>query len=61
MKPPCKKCDKRHIGCHSDCEEYKKYKTEQRDIYRERDKYNDYIDALIDSYKRMKRKQTRRK
>ena len=24
----CKDCDKRHINCHSTCEEYKAYKAE---------------------------------
>lgn len=28
MKPPCKDCKDRHVGCHGACERYKQYKTE---------------------------------
>ena len=28
MKSPCKDCEERHHGCHSHCEEYKAYHTE---------------------------------
>lgn len=27
---PCKNCEKRHIKCHSDCEEYKAWVEEER-------------------------------
>lgn len=26
IKPPCKDCDRREIGCHSHCKEYKEYR-----------------------------------
>lgn len=29
---PCKGCEKRHVGCHSECEAYKAYRTEQDKI-----------------------------
>lgn len=35
MKPPCKNCPKRQIGCHSDCPEYLEYRgklAEEREI-----------------------------
>lgn len=25
---PCKDCPKRHVGCQSECEDYKRYKRE---------------------------------
>ena len=28
MKPPCKDCAKREVGCHAKCEEYAKYRAE---------------------------------
>ena len=33
MKPtaPCKDCEDRHSGCHSECEKYKAFKEEQYD------------------------------
>ncbi len=33
MKVPCKDCDKRYVGCHSECEsytEYRRWKDSQR-------------------------------
>lgn len=55
IKPnsPCKSCEKRTIGCHSSCEDYKKY-SELNDQYRilvqsERNKIN-----AIDKYEKEK-------
>lgn len=28
MKPPCKVCEDRAVGCHGKCESYKQYKAE---------------------------------
>lgn len=28
MKPPCKGCEDRAVGCHGNCERYKQYKAE---------------------------------
>ena len=28
VKPPCKGCDNRHLGCHGECEEYKTFTDE---------------------------------
>lgn len=29
--PPCKDCEKRHVGCHSDCNNYKKFREYMND------------------------------
>lgn len=29
MKAPCKDCENREVGCHSKCEEYIEWKTEE--------------------------------
>lgn len=29
MTAPCKDCDRRHPGCHSECEDYKTFRAEQ--------------------------------
>lgn len=44
IKVPCKDCDKRHLGCHSTCEDYKLYKSEVNKVNDTRNKYlnNDY-------------------
>lgn len=31
-KAPCKDCDKRHIGCHSECGPYKEFRAAVDDI-----------------------------
>jgi len=33
---PCKGCDKRCIGCHSDCEQYKEWKTDRDEMLAQR-------------------------
>ena len=42
MDCPCRNCNDRFVGCHSDCERYDKYKTDLRfrndTIKKERDK-----------------------
>lgn len=35
LKHSCKGCEKRHVGCHSECEAYQKYRESL-------DRYNDY-------------------
>jgi hypothetical protein len=35
MRPPCKDCPDRHIGCHSKCEKYLAFRRE-RDAYNEK-------------------------
>ena len=30
-KSPCKLCEKRYLGCHSECDEYKEFKQEIED------------------------------
>lgn len=30
--PPCKDCDERFVGCHSQCEEYKKWRSARDEI-----------------------------
>ena len=37
---PCKDCEKRTVGCHAACEEYKEYKTKRQ---AERDARMKYI------------------
>ena len=29
MTAPCKDCDRRHTGCHSECDDYKMFRAEQ--------------------------------
>lgn len=41
-KAACKDCDKRHIGCHAECEDYKAFKAEMDKIHAKRDATNEY-------------------
>lgn len=40
IQPDCKTCDKRYLGCHSECEAYKEYKKQLKyvnvQVYRQR-------------------------
>lgn len=46
MKPPCKDCTKRYLGCHSECEEYADYKTVRAKQNEQLKKDRAVIDAL---------------
>ena len=35
-KGPCKNCDKRHVACHSECEEYIAYRKEADRVNKKR-------------------------
>jgi len=52
----CKGCQKRHLGCHSDCEDYKAYKEEVERINKARRKDDNYSDYLRQSADRTMRK-----
>lgn len=63
LKPlaPCKGCEKRRAGCHSECEEYRAYIEDQKKYkelkYTERwDEFADYVFV-----RRSKRRGTRSK
>jgi len=33
IEGPCKECAERHMGCHSECERYLKYKQQIKEIH----------------------------
>ena len=36
MKVPCKNCDRRTVGCHAECMEYREYQKENERIKKNR-------------------------
>lgn len=40
---PCYKCEKREIGCHSNCEEYLRYQSLNEYAKKEKKKYYDSL------------------
>lgn len=36
MKPPCKGCEKRQLGCRTECEPWQKFEAEKKKVYAER-------------------------
>ena len=38
MNTPCNNCPDRHIGCHGECERYRKYKSDRDRLLAERHK-----------------------
>ena len=55
MKPPCHKCEERHIGCHSECEKHIQWVKERKEIQESIRKENETINYLVESGKRLKR------
>lgn len=46
MKNCCYECQKRHVGCHSACEDYQKFKAEQEAINQEKARRRQTCDDL---------------
>ena len=57
---PCFNCEKRHVGCHSSCEEYAEFKRnfmEQKEIKRKQEeRQNIVVNYIIDSRERQRRR-----
>ena len=60
MKPPCKGCEDRAVGCHGACERYKQYKTElaaaKADLYGKQQENIMIGDVISRSVKKTRRK-----
>ena len=62
-KPSCKGCEKRHVGCHITCEEYKEFRAtldKEKESRIEAQKVNDVMDrytiSRVDKMRKAKRK-----
>lgn len=54
LNAPCQNCQKRSVGCHSTCSDYKNYITENEKIKSEQNK--DYeIRAFVNSQRKTER------
>ena len=44
---PCRYCDKRHATCHSECEDYKSWSSENEEIRKmvNKKKYEAFLDS----------------
>ncbi len=60
MNGPCLNCNKRHLGCHSTCEDYISFRKE-RDKYNEKVRNDKYISKMVSdiNYERSKRRRRR--
>ena len=47
LKPPCKDCIDRKVGCHSTCEKYIAYDEERKRISSERAKFRQVENDLV--------------
>ena len=60
MNAPCKDCEKRYLGCHSNCEEYQAFDKYNKARYeanlKERESYRYTRDARIKSIKKSRRR-----
>lgn len=55
---PCKDCDNRHIGCHSECEIYTAFASGRKQGQAQRRAAQRIDDLISDTQKRLKRKYT---
>lgn len=59
LQAPCKDCEGRRIGCHSECKLYIDFKNECKKVYDIREKHSERnlqdVKWLKESMKRMKR------
>ena len=50
MKTPCQKCEKRHIGCHGSCDDYKQFCKEHDELKRkvesEREQFTNHPEKM---------------
>lgn len=64
VSAPCKNCEDRHVGCHSECDRYKKFKEEhesEKAVIREiKDKRNALNDFRSEQIQKVTRKGKRR-
>lgn len=56
LKPPCKDCTDRKVGCHSICEKYLVYDEERKRINSERAKYRQLENDLVAVQMTMKKR-----
>ena len=61
---PCKGCNKRYVGCHSDCEDYLKFAENRKAIREERAAQrqadDDYYSTILSSKYRGKKSKDRK-
>lgn len=56
MKAPCYKCEERHRGCHSECEQYQAWQIERgKERMRQRKQKSDQTLSLQYRYEHMER------
>lgn len=46
--PPCRGCQQRHLGCHSNCKKYLEWRDLRDDILKEKKKNLTVSDAYLD-------------
>lgn len=54
MKSPCMICNVRHIGCHSKCKPYKRFKSELELAKARKNEESDFMNYLCNSIEKMK-------
>lgn len=61
MNCPCKECDRRQVGCHSDCDEYKTWDAWNKEKNKQRSDEKQRRDCRSKAYEKAVRKSLRRK
>ena len=61
MKPqaPCRDCDKRYLGCHSECADYIDYNNKQQKIRDERAARSEECQRIVKQINESRKRMTR--
>lgn len=61
MKPqaPCRDCDKRYLGCHSECADYIDYNNKQQKIRDERAARSEECQMIVKQINESRKRMTR--
>lgn len=51
----CRRCDRRHVGCHANCHSYIRDRKRLDKIKAKQRSDNDYIEYVVDNMKRKRR------
>ncbi len=57
IQPPCYICTERHVGCHSECEAYKRFRAEREAMSKKRMLNYGATGFSIDSQEKVRKKQ----
>ena len=59
LQAPCKDCEKRYLGCHSECDDYIDYNNKQQKIRDERAARSEECQMIVKQINESRKRMTR--